>query len=43
MVLPIEAEIVELTELSRIDQQKRLSELENQIRKAFYESGLAFR
>ncbi len=43
MDLPIEPQIVKLTEPSRIEQQKRLSELENQIRKAFYESGLAFR
>jgi hypothetical protein len=43
MDLPIEPEIVKLTEPSRIEQQKRLSELENQIRKAFYEAGLAFR
>ncbi len=43
MDLPIEPEIVELTEPSRIEQQKRLSELENKIRNAFYEAGLAFR
>ncbi len=43
MDLPIEPEIVELTEPSRIEQEKRLSELENKIRSAFYEAGLAFR
>jgi hypothetical protein len=43
MDLPIEPEIVELTEPSTIEQQKRLSELEDKIRNAFYEAGLAFR
>ncbi|MEP0885926.1 hypothetical protein NDI49_30815 [Trichocoleus sp. ST-U3] len=43
MDLPIEPEIVELTEPSTIEQKKRLSELENKIRSAFYEAGLAFR
>ena len=43
MDLPIEPEIVKVTEPSTIEQQKRLTELENQIRKAFYEAGLAFR
>ncbi len=43
MDLPIEPEIVELTEPSTIEQQKRLSELEDKIRNAFYEAGLDFR
>lgn len=43
MDLPIEPEIVKLTEPSKIEQQKRLSELESKICNAFYEAGLAFR
>jgi hypothetical protein len=43
MELPIKPEIAELTEPSKIEQQKRLIELENKIRNAFYEAGLAFR
>ena len=43
MELPIKPEIAELTEPSIIEQQKRLSELEEKIRSAFYEAGLAFR
>lgn len=43
MNLPIDPEIAKLTESYKIEQQKRLIELENQIRKAFYEADLAFR
>ena len=43
MDLPIEPEIIELTEPSTIEQQKRLSELERKIQSSFYEIGLAFR
>lgn len=43
MDLLIKAEIVEIAELSTVEKQERLSELEGKIQSSFYEIGLAFR